>query len=188
MKGEPALQLQAQLLEAGIGPQSSTLIVQNHAGLNSEQFWQEVPNGVGTVALRVGAWHSTLTEQGHTFALKYDQYVGRWPEAYAFASYDAVWLLADALRAAPTWQGADLVAELESIQATLTSGNIAFTSLASTSGDASTPPYLWHQWPDSQILYLQYTEQGQAASDMAIIWPPHFRAPTLQTAIAPTAP
>ena len=73
IKGEPALRLQSQLLEAGIGPQRSTLIVQNHAGLNSAQFWSEVPSGSGTVVLRLGAWTSKLTERGQDFAIKYDQ-------------------------------------------------------------------------------------------------------------------
>src|SRR5690606_9095614 len=88
IKGDPALKLQSQLHAAGIGPQRSTLIVQQHAGLNSAQFWSGVPNGNGTVVMHSGPWHSTLTERGQDFAIKYDQYMARWPESYAFAAYD----------------------------------------------------------------------------------------------------
>jgi ABC-type branched-subunit amino acid transport system substrate-binding protein len=188
IKGDSALQLQAQLLEAGIGPHRSTLIVQNHAGLNSAQFWSEVPNGNGTIALRLGAWSSTLTERGQDFAIKYDQYMGRWPESYAFASYDSIWLLVSALRTAPSWNGKDLIAALEQTNEPLTSGTITFAhSAAVPAADAQTG-YLWHQWADSQLLYLQYTEANQPADAMSVIWPPHFRAPSLQTAVIPITP
>jgi branched-chain amino acid transport system substrate-binding protein len=188
IKGEPALLLQSQLLEAGIGPQRSTLIVQNHAGLNSAQFWAEVPNGNGTVVRRMGAWSSTLTERGHEFAIKYDQYMGHWPESYAFASYDSLWLLANALDSAPSWKGSDLVATLEEGAAALTSGLISFTLPTTGTTAAIQPPYLWHQWLDSQVLYLQYTEVNQPADAMSVVWPPRFRAPSLQTAIIPITP
>jgi branched-chain amino acid transport system substrate-binding protein len=185
IKGEPALMLQAQLLEAGIGPQRSTLIVQNHAGLNSAQFWSEVPNGNGTIVMRLGAWSSTLTERGQNFAIKYDQYMARWPESYAFASYDSLWLLANALSNAASWRGGDLIAALEQTDAALSSGEITFNI---DTEHANQPPYLWHQWLDSQVLYLQYTEANQSGDAMSVIWPPHRRAPSLQTAVIQTTP
>jgi branched-chain amino acid transport system substrate-binding protein len=188
IKGEAALRLQSQLLEAGIGPQRSTLIVQNHAGLDSAQFWSQVPNGNGTIVLRLGAWASTLSERGHDFVLKYDQYMARWPESYAYSSYDALWLLANALRDAPTWQGSDLITTLEQNEYTLTSGVITFTHSLSSSTGIALPAYRWHQWTDSQVLYLQYTEPNQLSSSMPVIWPPRYRDPALQTAIIPTSP
>lgn len=187
-KGEPALRLQSQLLEAGIGPQRSTLIVQNHVGLNSAQFWSEVPNGSGTVVLRLGAWSSTLTERGQDFAIKYDQYMGRWPESYAFASHDAIWLLAEALRATPSWKGSDLIATLEQSNAELSNGQITFAVSAQSASNNDQPSYLWHQWADSQVLYLQYTEPNQPADAMSILWPPRHRTPGLQTAVMPYTP
>lgn len=189
IKGEPALLLQSQLLEAGIGPQRSTLIVQNHAGLNSAQFWSEVPNGSGTIVMRLGAWASTLTERGQDFAIKYDQYMARWPESYAFASYDSVWLLANALSNAPSWKGSELVATLEQSDTELSSGAITFnTDPEPANANATQPAYLWHQWQDSQVLYLQYTEANQPGDAMSVIWPPRYRAPSLQTAVIQTAP
>lgn len=185
VKGQPALLLQSELLAAGIGPQRSTLLVQNYAGLNSAQFWKEVPDGNGTVVTRMGAWATTLTPHGQEFAIKYDQYLARWPESYAFASYDAICLLADALRSAPSWRGSDLVAELEATDEELTSGQVTFDN---TPGGSSTTSYMWHQWAASQILYLQYTEADQPSEAMSVIWPPQYRSSPLQTAIAPSAP
>jgi branched-chain amino acid transport system substrate-binding protein len=187
VKGEPALLLESQLLNAGIGPQRSTLIVQNHAGLNSSQFWTGVPNGNGTIVMRMGAWSSTLTERGQEFALKYDQYMGRWPESFAFASYDSLILFANALTKASSWKGSDIIASLEQSDEALTSGEISFP-ISSLSEPDTSQPYLWHQWQDSQVLYLQYTLAEQPATDMSVIWPPRYWAPTLQTAVIPTAP
>jgi branched-chain amino acid transport system substrate-binding protein len=188
VKGEPALRLQSQLLEAGISPQRSTLIVQAHSGLDSAQFWGEVPNGNGTVVLRVGAWSSTLTERGNDFAIKYDQIMGRWPESYAFSSYDALWLLATTLNDAPEWSGSELVTTLEQVEVPSTSGPIHFAVNSSATITGSQPAYLWHQWAGGQILYLQYTEANQAANTMAVIWPPAYREPNLETAVISTTP
>jgi ABC-type branched-subunit amino acid transport system substrate-binding protein len=175
-------------LAAGIGPQRSTLLVQNHAGLNSAQFWKDVPDGAGTIVLRTGAWASTLTPHGHDFAIKYDQYAGKWPESYAFASYDATCLLAEALRTALSWKGSDLVTALEASDLELTSGHISFANSGAVTNGASSTSYLWHQWADSQILYLQYTEADQSAEAMPVIWPPQHRVTQVQAAIAPSEP
>jgi ABC-type branched-subunit amino acid transport system substrate-binding protein len=188
LKGQPALLLQSQLLEAGIGPQRSTLLVQNYAGLDSSQFWSEVPNGEGTIVNRLGAWSSTVNTRGQDFAIKYDQYAGRWPESYAFASYDAVWLLGDAMRVAPSWKGSDLIAALEAIHQESTNGSISFPVSSLSTPLPDQPAYMWHQWAGSQILYLQYTEPQQPALAMAVIWPPHYRTPNIQTAVVPLIP
>jgi ABC-type branched-subunit amino acid transport system substrate-binding protein len=188
IKGEPALLLQSQLLEAGIGPQRATLIVQNYAGLNSDQFWTEVPDGNGTIVMRAGAWSSTLTQRGQDFAIKYDQYMGRWPESYAFSSYDAVALLANALNVAPSWTGRDLVKTLETSNEELTSGHLSFAYSSISALSEDQPAYLWHQWTDSQILYLQYTEANQPANAMTVIWPPRYRIANQQAAASPLTP
>lgn len=188
VKGQSALLLQSQLLAAGIGPQRSTLIVQNHAGLNSSQFWSEVPNGNGTIITRVGAWSSTLTQRGQDFAIKYDQYMGRWPESYAFASYDSITLLANALRDSPSWKRSDLIATIEKVDIELTSGQVSFGSADDSSPESLQASYLWHQWTNPQVLYLQYTEADQAANAMSVVWPPRFRSPDLQAAVVPTVP
>lgn len=188
LKGASALNFQAQLLEAGIGPQRSSLIVQHHVGLDSAQFWKIVPNGTGTVVMRRGAWPGTLTEFGEEFAAKYEQYMGRWPESYAFASYDAVRLVADALANASLWDGPTLITTLEETTVSLTAGPISFGASSVNPLRAGQPAYLWHQAQSDQLLYLQYTEINQPATEMPIIWPPNFRAPSLSTAFVSIAP
>jgi branched-chain amino acid transport system substrate-binding protein len=188
VKGQPALLLQTELLAAGIGPQSSSLLVQNKVGLNSAQFWLDIPGGTNTIVARHGPWHSTLTTRGQEFVIKYDQYMGRWPEAYAFASYDALVLMANAMRKAPSLAGSDLINALERCDDEITSGRITFTSTSHTAESATQPPHLWHQWQETQILYLQYTYPNQPADAMPVIWPVHYRPLKEETAASPTEP
>lgn len=187
LKGEPALRLQTQLLEAGIGPIRGTLIVQSHTGQDTAQFWTEVPNGIGTIVIRKGAWASTITEHGYDFAIKYDQYMSRWPESHAFAIYDSVFIVAAALRAAETWEGTDLIAALEQTDRAVTNSTITF-NLATTADTSEQQTYKWHQWLNSQILYLQYTEPNQPAAAMTVIWPPQHRPSTQSEAVVTIVP
>jgi branched-chain amino acid transport system substrate-binding protein len=176
VRGGDALTLQAQILDAGIGPQRSTLLVQQYAGLESDLFWQEVPNGVGTVVARIGPWHPTVTEMGRQFAHAYGYFINHWPEAYAFAAYDAVYLLADAITRAASLQGPALVVALEDANIELASGEYSFPYGSRNPPDAGgVPTFMWHQWPGVQTLYLQYTEPEQPADKMPVIWPASYR-------------
>lgn len=176
LKGADALKLQSQILAAGIGPQKSTLLVLQHTGLENDQFWQGVPDGLGTVVARIGPWQPTVTAKGQQFALAYGQYNGRWPEAYAFAAYDAVYLLADAITRAGSLQGPALVVALEETDLELASGRYTFPyGIAHPPSADGVDPSMWHQWPDVQTLYLQYTQDRQPAHQAAIIWPRRYR-------------
>lgn len=187
IRSNAALRLQAQLLGAGIGPHRSTLIIQTFTGLDSDEFWQEVPKGAGTIIMHRGPWPSTSTERGQEFARKYERYLERWPEPYAFATYDAVHLLAVALAEAPSWRGSDLITTLEQMTVMLSSGEIAFAYTDHFDEDATLPTYLWHQWADDQVLFLQYAEANLPATDMPVIWPPQHRSVDFDsTVLSPT--
>ncbi|GIV79248.1 MAG: hypothetical protein KatS3mg050_3642 [Litorilinea sp.] len=176
VQGESALNLAQQLLGAGIGPQRQTVLVMNSVALNSPLFWQRVPEGTGTVVARVGAWESTVGEMGRAFAGKYRQYFDTWPEGYAFTAYDSLRLVADALNRATTPAGDDLITALEESDVELAGGHYYFPYGRANPPDGETvPAYMWHQWPDYPLLFLQYTEAGQDAAAMPIIWPEKYR-------------
>jgi hypothetical protein len=170
--GEPALTLQAQMLSAGIGPQKGTLLANSPTALRSPLFWQIVPNGNKTVVRQIGPWQSTISDQGQQFAGIYISLLDRWPGTQAFATYDAVYLLADAVERSPSLAGMDLVAALEEIDLNLASGRYHFPyGSAHLPADSGASEYMWHQWPDAQTLYLQYAEPGQPSDEMPVIWP-----------------
>ncbi|MBV7337896.1 ABC transporter substrate-binding protein [Chloroflexi bacterium TSY] len=153
-----------QLLAAGFGPHKNTLIVTRQSALRAEEFWRRVPSGAYTVISKVGPWHQTVTETGRRFAQTYLDQTGHWPESYAFAAYDSVRLFADAL-----------IAALESADVELASGRFSFPYNSNRLPDDVYPEYLWHQWPDAQILFLQYTAPQQSSNEAEVIWPPHLR-------------
>jgi branched-chain amino acid transport system substrate-binding protein len=173
---DAALDLQQQMVSAGIRPQQNTLVIGSMVSINDQAFWARVPDGLYTVVPRIGPWQSTVTPMGAQFAARYRTYFDRWPEIAAFAAYDAVHLAADAIRRANTLAPADLIAALETSDIELASGRYTFTYGSNNPPDGQeTPAYLWHQWMDVPLLYLQYNEAGQAASQAPVVWPALYR-------------
>ena len=64
LAGDASLDLQRQLLDAGIGPQKGTLLITGRAALDGQNFWQRMPDGQYTVVGRRGPWHTSLTCSG----------------------------------------------------------------------------------------------------------------------------
>ena len=170
------LLLQQQLLTAGIGPKRSTLLIIPSSGLDDTTFWQQVPDGELTVVTQVGPWYSTVPQMGEHFADVYQQYFKRWPEVTSFEAYDALWLMADAIQRAGTLAADDIIHALEKTDIELASGYYYFPYGSANPPDGQeVPNYMWHQWPDPQLLYLQYTAQGQSARIAPVIWPPIYQ-------------
>lgn len=164
------------LIAAGIGPQKSTLLVINQPSGNDQTFWARVPAGLLTVMPHIGPWPATTTAKGQQFAEQYRIYFERWPESYAFAAYDSVWLVADAISRTQSLTSADLITALEASDVELAAGRYTFPYNAQNPPDGTTvPAYMWHQRPNPPFYYLQYTEPQQATFDATIIWPPDQR-------------
>ena len=168
--------LQQQLLAAGIGPKRSTLLVAPANALDDTTFWQHVPAGEFTVVTQIGPWYSTVPKMGQRFAEVYQQYFKRWPEATAFEAYDALWLVADAIQRAGSLAADDIIHALEKTDIELASGYYYFPYGSTNPPDGqAVPNYMWHQWPDPQLLFLQYTAPGQTARTAPVIWPPIYQ-------------
>lgn len=174
--GDATLDLQRQLLDAGIGPNKGTLLVTGRSALDGPNFWQRIPDGEFTVVGRNGPWNTNLTAVGQEFVQKYSQVVSQSPDAAAFGAYDAVRLLADAANHAATLAPTDLVAALEATDLELAAGHYRFPYNRQNPPDGQiAPAYLWHQWPDPPLLYLQYSTPQQDPATLDIIWPPLYR-------------
>jgi ABC-type branched-subunit amino acid transport system substrate-binding protein len=173
--GDTALDLLRQLLDAGVGPQKGTLLVAGRSALDGAAFWQRVPDGAHTVVGRRGPWYTSLTPLGQELVERLRQYSPQWPEPIAFAAYDAVHLLADAAARAGSLAPEDLLPALETTDVTLAAGYYYFSynSQRPPSGQHE-PAYLWHQWPDPPLLYLQYREPQQDPATIDVIWPPRY--------------
>lgn len=178
------LLLQQQLLAAGIGPMRSTLLVTPSSALDDTKFWGQVPDGIYTVVAQIGPWPSTITAMGQRFADLYQQYFNRWPEGPAFEAYDALHLMADAIKRANSLTADKIIHALEQTDIELAAGRYTFPYGSTNPPDGKeVPHFMWHQWPDPQLLYLQYTAPGQSGRTAPVIWPP-----TYQTVEGPLAP
>ncbi len=174
--GEAGLNLQEELLKAGIGPKKKSVIVVGSTGLNDSLFWQRVPDGEYTVVAKNGPWVTTVAPTTTLFVDAYTKIFDRWPEAYAFESYDALRLIADAIGRAQSLEPKAMIRALETTDIVLASGHYTFPygSLNPPDGD-DVPLYLWHQWPEPHTLFLQYATPQQPAKDAAVIWPLTYR-------------
>lgn len=167
-----SLQLQSELSQAGLRPDTGTLIVNKQIALDSELFWQQLPDNAYTLVDRMGPWHTTVNEMGQTFAASYQQLMQRWPPSYAFAAHDALYLLSTAIGEAESLAAEAIVATLESIDVELASGRYYFPYGGNNLPDGDVVPnYMWHQWPDPPLLLLQYEQPGQDSKSMAVVWP-----------------
>lgn len=175
LRNGAGLEFQQQLAAAGIGPQNGTLIVNTEEALDVAAFWAAVPGGSHTIVRRNGPWPSTVSPIGHAFAEQYKRYFETWPERYAFAAYDAFRLMADALNRAETLDADAVIAALEATDLVLASGRYTFPVNSNSPPDIETgKDWMWHQWPNVQTLFLQYTEPLQPAEEMRVIWPPIY--------------
>ncbi|MEZ4712996.1 MAG: ABC transporter substrate-binding protein [Caldilineaceae bacterium] len=173
---EAGFTFQQQLGQAGIGPSKGTVLVARQSALDAEAFWTHLPDGTYTVVQKIGPWYSTVTEVGDQFATDYRTYFDRWPESYAFEAYDSLRLLAHAIENAQSLAPDLIIESLESIDIELASGRYYFPYGAQNRPAATdTPAYMWHQWPNVPLLYLQYTEPNQLSSDMSVLWPEVYR-------------
>ena len=167
---------QQQLGQSGIGPSKGTVIVARPSALDTEVFWARLPDGAYTVVQKIGPWYSTVTKMGELFVADYRTYFDHWPESYAFEAYDSLRLLAQAIGDAESLAPDSIIQALEMVDVVLASGRYHFPYGSHNDPAADgVAAYMWHQWPDVPILYLQYTEPNQSSVDMAVLWPLVYR-------------
>lgn len=174
---DSALALQEQLFDAGIRPDTGTLIVnQSRRALDPTTFGLRQAPAAGVIVARRGPWPSMATKVGRAILDRFRQSGLAWPELGAFLAYDALCLLADAAQRAPSLRGPDLVAALESSDIELAAGRYTFPyGSQQPPNGANTPAYAWHQWLTPPLLYLMFTEEGQEPATAAVIWPKLYR-------------
>ena len=171
--GETSFNLTQQMAELGIAPSEDTICVTNQVAFQSEQFWQNVPDGNYCTFNRVGIipslFSDTAVELNDSYFEQFEDIV----PSYAMASYDAVHILASAIERAGSYSdGAAIVAAIETTDIDLSQGRYYF-EYGNHNPDLpeGTPAFMWHQWPDPVVTMMQYFEQGQSSLEAAVIYP-----------------
>ena len=169
--GENSYNLQQQLYEGGIDP-AETIMVANQVALNHDEGWENVPDGAFAVVPRIGPISASTSEIGLEFAEKYRAVLGRFPEAYAFEAYDTLLLMADAINRAGSLEADAIISALEAADIELAAGRYYFPfGINNPPQDAGEEVWMWHQWPEVPLTFLQYTEAGQHSDDIEVVWP-----------------
>jgi len=177
IEGDPALDFQQQMLEAGIKPDKGTLsVIRSERALDGPAFWSRVPLGAGTIVERKGPWPATQNAGTEAFATRYARLNPKWPAMSSFLAHDALLLFIDAIGRATSLRGMDLVKALEESDIELAAGRYSFPYGSTRPPDGqTTPAHFWHQWTNPPLLYLHYTQDLQDPATMDVIWPSIYR-------------
>jgi branched-chain amino acid transport system substrate-binding protein len=149
----------------GFAPTPATGIANSGGPAVDPTFWKNVgPAGVGLVTEVVGlpknAWNDHTKAFVEAFKKKYNQPAS--PQA--IENYDAMLVLADAIKRAGSTDGKAIIAALEKTDIVLGRGRYTF----STSHE---PDWAYHQFMTAPVALVQYDKVNQDAEDAPIIWP-----------------
>jgi branched-chain amino acid transport system substrate-binding protein len=173
--GEQSYNVQQQLYEGGIDT-TETIMVANQVALNHDEYWENVPDGAYAVVPRIGPWAASASATGLEFAEKYRERMGRFPEAYAFEAYDSLRIMADSINRAGSLDADAIIAAIEATDLELAAGRYYFPyGIDNPPEAAGEEVWMWHQWPEVPLLFLQYTDAGQHSDDINVVWPDTYR-------------
>ena len=171
--GETSFNLTQQMAELGIAPTPETICVTNQIAFQHVQYWATVPDGNYCAFNRVGIIPSLFNDTAIELNAKYEAEFGDIVPSFGMASYDAVWMMKDAMERAGSYSdAAAIVAAIEASDISLSQGRYYFTYGAHNPDlPEGTPAYMWHQWPDPIVTVMQYFEQGQSSLEAAVVYP-----------------
>ncbi len=162
--GTPMYLIIKQAYDVGLHP-AVPMLISYDAPVRAE-YWKTLGEK-GNWASFIVYYHPTmrLTARGEAFRKKYMAEFKEDPIYGAFNAYAQVVLLADALNAAKSDNGDELVKALLARKFEGWNGTISFSR-----GEG---PY-WQQWTPP-MLVTQYTKPEQAFTDVKIVYPPQLK-------------
>ncbi len=174
--GEASYNFAQQSADAGIGPQDVPTIC-DHVALVSDAFWSNVPDGNYCFVRRIGLPPPLYNDFAHSFLASYEARTGKvGAESYAFAAYDAIRIIAQAVTEAGTIEPGAIIVALENITYEGALGTITFPiNSGNTPQQAGVDPKWWHQFPDPAVTIVQYQVQGEDSESAAVVYPPTYR-------------
>ena len=174
--GEASYNFAQQCADAGIGPQDLPTLCE-HVALESESFWRNVPDGNYCFVRRIGLPPLLYNDIAHEFLAEYEARTGKeGAESYAFAAYDAVRIIAQAITEAGTTDPNDIIAALEAISYEGALGTITFPiNSHNTPQDAGVDPKWWHQFPDPAVTVVQYQQEGEDSVGATVVFPQTYQ-------------
>ncbi|HZD81122.1 MAG TPA: ABC transporter substrate-binding protein, partial [Actinomycetota bacterium] len=154
-----------------LGPDSGAICFASQEAQNDKAWWRVVPDGVGCVFTFVGPPPSAYNEHTSSVADRYREEFDGEPNVWTFEAYDSVRLVADAIERAGSTEPEAVVQALETTTFEGAQGAYSFPYGSQNPLPADQPTWMWHQWPDPTVQYLEYTAPGQPLEEAAIVWP-----------------
>jgi branched-chain amino acid transport system substrate-binding protein len=155
----------SQSYTQGFAPTASTGIANSGGPAVDPTFWKNVGDAgkylvTEVVGLPKSAWNDTTKAFVDAFTKKY----GEAPSPQAIENYDAMMVLADAIKRANSTDGKALVAALETTDIVLGRGRYTFST-------SHTPDWAYHQFMGAPVALIQYDKVNQGPDDAPIVWP-----------------
>ena len=175
MTGEDSYNFEQQAADAGLMPNEDTICIANQVAIKSEEYWENVPDGNWCAFRKVGLVPALANDATKKFEADYRETFDRFPESFALEAYDSMMLMAQAIDRAGSLDPDAIIAEIEATDTTLAQGHYTFPYGTHNPVPDDVPDWMWHQWPEPAVLFLQYFEQGQSSDDAAVVWPEAYQ-------------
>ena len=174
--GEASYNFAQQSADAGIGPQDVPTLCE-HVSLVSDAFWANVPDGNFCFVRRIGLPPQLYNDIALAFLAEYEARTGKeGAESYAFAAYDAVRIIAQAITEAGSTDSEAIIAAMEKISYEGALGTITFPINSDNTPDqAGVAPKWWHQFPDPAVTVVQYQTEGEDSTGATVVFPHTYR-------------
>ncbi|KAA3659341.1 MAG: ABC transporter substrate-binding protein [Chloroflexi bacterium] len=180
--GETSYNVEQQMAEIGLAPTEETVCVANQVAINAE-YWDNVPDGNYCAYLRVGLTPGNYNDTTKSVDEAYRAQFDRPAPSFALATYDSVYITAEAIERAGSTDPDAIIAEIEATDRILAQGHYYFPYGINNPVPDDEPAWMWHQWPDAAVVIQQYFEVGQDPDNAAVVFPPAFQ--THDTALIP---
>src|SRR5215469_5630429 len=155
----------SQSYTQGFAPTPATGIANSGGPAVDPTFWKNVGDAgkylvTEVVGLPKNAWNDTTKTFVDAFQKKY----GQPASPQAIENYDAMLVLADAIKRANSTDGKAIIAALEKTDIVLGRGRYTFST-------SHTPDWAYHQFMGAPVALIQYDKTNEQPEDAPIVWP-----------------
>ena len=155
----------SQSYTQGFAPTAATGIANSGGPAVDPTFWKNVGDAgkylvTEVVGLPKNAWNDTTKTFVDAFQKKY----GQPASPQAIENYDAMLVLADAIKRANSTDGKAIIAALEKTDIVLGRGRYTFST-------GHTPDWAYHQFMGAPVALIQYDKVNEQPEDAPIVWP-----------------
>ncbi len=155
----------SQAYSQGFAPSAATGLFNSGGPATDPTFWKTLGDaGKYVVTEIVELPKSGWNDKTRAFVAAFKARFKVPPSPQAMESYDAEWILADAIKRAGSTDPQAIIAAMEKTTWVGTRGKYSFSL-------SHTPDWAYHQFMDAPVALIQYNQVNQAPDDAPIIWP-----------------